>query len=296
VVVGASVLGAGLTSYSAKLPGARYSLVAVGMVVMAMALGAGVDVFTVKDDIDRMNTVFKFYLQAWVLLAMAAAYFGWFLADAGKFSFKNVRVGRGVWMGLVAVLVIGVLVYPVLGTRHRNSLRFEQSGLALDGMAYMETSTYVDKEGPLTLKYDLDAIEWMQENIEGSPVIIEGLADQYRWGNRISIYTGLPAVIGWDWHQRQQRVGYANTVTRRRVEVDKFFDNSQRSTALSTLDKYNIRYVYVGEMERAKYSEAGLNKFARMETDGLVQVYPTSNLIEAGLDTPVVIYEYTAVE
>ena len=296
VVVGASVLGAGLTSYSARLPGARYLLVAVGMVVMAMALAAGVDVFTVKDDIDRMNTVFKFYLQAWVLLAMASAYFGWFLADAGKLSFRNVRLGRGVWMGLLAVLVIGVMVYPVLGTRHRNSLRFEQSGLALDGMAYMETSTYVDKEGPLTLKYDFDAIEWMQENIDGSPVIIEGLADQYRWGNRISIYTGLPAVIGWDWHQRQQRVVYANTVTRRRVEVDQFFENSQRSTALKTLDKYNVRYVYIGEIERAKYSEAGLRKFAGMEMDGLVQVYPTSNLIEAGLDTPVVIYEYTPVE
>ena len=296
VVVGTSVLGAGLTSYSARLPGARYLLVAVGMVVMAMALGAGVDVFTVKDDIDRMNTVFKFYLQAWVLLAMAAAYFGWFLADAGKFSFSNVRLGRGVWMGLLAVLVIGVMVYPVLGTRHRNSLRFDQSGLALDGMAYMETSTYVDKEGPLTLKYDFDAIEWMQENISGSPVIIEGLADQYRWGNRISIYTGLPAVIGWDWHQRQQRVGYASTVTRRRIDVDQFFENSQRRTALSTLDKYNIRYVYIGEMERAKYSEAGIKKFASMETDGLVQVYPTANLIEAGLDTPVVIYEYTPVE
>jgi len=285
-----------LTSYSARLPGARYLLVAVGMVVMAMALAAGVDMFTVKDDIDRMNTVFKFYLQAWVLLAMASAYFGWFLADAGKLSFNNLRIGRGVWMGLLAVLVIGVMVYPVLGTRHRNSLRFEQSGLALDGMAYMETSTYVDKEGPLTLKYDFDAIEWMQENIEGSPVIIEGLADQYRWGNRISIYTGLPAVIGWDWHQRQQRVGYANTVTDRRVEVDKFFDNSQRSMALKTLDKYDVRYVYIGEMERAKYSEAGLKKFEKMETDGLVQVYPTSNLIEAGLDTPVVIYEYTPVE
>ena len=199
-------------------------------------------------------------------------------------------------MGILAVLVIGVMVYPVLGVRHRNSLRFEQSGLALDGMAYMESAIYVDKEGPLTLKYDFDAIEWMQENIEGSPVIIEGLSDQYRWGNRISINTGLPAVIGWDWHQRQQRVGYASAVTRRRVEVDQFFENSQRSTALTTLDKYNIRYVYVGEMERAKYSEAGLRKFARMKTDGLVQVYPTSNLIEAGLDTPVVIYEYTPVE
>ena len=296
VIVGASVLGAGLTAYRSRIAGARYLLVAVGMVVMAMALAAGVDMFTVKDDIGRMNTVFKFYLQAWILLAMASAYFLWFLGDAGKLSFRNLRVGRGFWLGLLAVLVIGVMVYPVLGTRHRNAQRFEFSGLALDGMAYMETVTYVDHEGPLTLKYDFDAIEWMQENVEGSPVIIEGLSDQYRWCNRVSIYTGLPAVIGWDWHQRQQRVGYASTVTNRRVEVERFFNSTLSQQAVRILDKYDVKYVYIGEMERAKYPESGLEKFADMEADGLVQVYPTpESLVENG-DTPVVIYEYTAVE
>ena len=293
VIVGASMLGAGIAGYRSGLPGARYSLVAVGMVVMAMTLAAGVDMFTVKDDIGRMNTVFKFYLQAWILLAMASAYFLWFLADAGKLSLKNLRAPRGVWMGLLAVIVIGVMVYPILGTRDRNTERFEFSGLALDGMAYMETVTYVDHEGPLTLKYDFDAIEWIQENIEGSPVIVEGLSDQYRWGNRVSIYTGLPAVIGWDWHQRQQRVGYASTVTSRRIEVDRFFHSTLRRTAVELLDKYNVKYVYIGEMERAKYPEAGLKKFNRMSTDGLVQVYPTPAMVADGVDTPVVIYEYT---
>ncbi|MBT7079856.1 MAG: hypothetical protein HN926_10910, partial [Chloroflexi bacterium] len=293
IIVGASVLGAGVVAYGSRMPGSRYSLVAVGMVVMAMALAAGVDMFTVKDDIGRMNTVFKFYLQAWILLAMASAYFLWFLAVAGKFSLSNVRAPRGVWMAGLAVLVIGVMIYPVLGTRDRNSERFEFSGLALDGMAYMESVTYNDHEGPLTLKYDFDAITWMQENIEGSPVIIEGLSDQYRWGNRVSIYTGLPSVIGWDWHQRQQRVGYASTVSARRVEVDRFFDTTLRQTAIFTLDKYGVKYVYIGEMERAKYPENGLNKFETMDINGLEQVYPTSEMISDGIDTPVVIYEYT---
>ncbi|MBT4126940.1 MAG: hypothetical protein HOE43_11170 [Chloroflexi bacterium] len=293
VIVGSSVAGAGVVAYRTSVPGARYSLVAVGMVAMAMALAAGVDMFTVKDDIGRMNTVFKFYLQAWVLLAMASAYFLWYLGDAGKLSLSNVRASRGVWLGLLAVLVIGVMVYPVLGTRDRNSERFEFSGLALDGMAYMETVTYVDHEGPLTLKYDFDAIDWMQLNIKGSPVIVEGLSDQYRWGNRVSIYTGLPSVIGWDWHQRQQRVGYARTVTERRIEVDRFFHSTIRITARGLLDKYNVKYVYVGEMERAKYPAAGLEKFEKMDIDGLVQVYPTEEMIADGLDTPVVIYEYT---
>ncbi|MBN4064903.1 hypothetical protein JYU04_04125, partial [Dehalococcoides mccartyi] len=296
VVVGASLLGAGVVAYSSGLPGSRYSLVAVGMVVMAMALAAGVDMFTVKDDIGRMNTVFKFYLQAWILLAMASAYFFWYLADAGKFSLNKLRAPRGVWMGVLAVLVIGVMIYPVLGTRDRNLQRFEFSGLSLDGMAYMESVTYVDEEGPLTLKYDFDAITWMQENIQGSPVIVEGLADQYRWGNRVSIYTGLPAVIGWDWHQRQQRVGYAYTVSDRRREVDNFFNSPLQGSAVDFLDKYNVKYVYVGEMESAKYPAVGLNKFGRMSTHGLVQVYPTDEMVADGLDTPVVIYEYTRAE
>ncbi len=296
VIVGASVLGAGVVAYSSRVPGARYSLVAVGMVVMAMALAAGVDMFTVKGDIGRMNTVFKFYLQAWILLAMASAYFLWYMADAGKLSLGSLRAARGVWLGLLSVLVIGVMIYPVLGTRDRNSERFEFSGLTLDGLAYMESVTYVDHEGPLTLKYDYDAITWMQENIKGSPVIVEGLSDQYRWGNRVSIYTGLPAVIGWDWHQRQQRVGYASTVTNRRIDVNNFFNSTLRQPARDFLDKYNVKYVYVGEMERAKYPEKGIKKFNRMEIDGLVQVYPTPEQLETGFDTPVVIYQYTAVE
>ena len=293
MVIGASVLGAGVVAYGSRIPGARYSLVAVGMVVMAMALAAGVDMFTVKDDIGRMNTVFKFYLQAWVLLAMASAYFLWFLADAGKLSLSNLRAPRGVWMGLLAVLVVGVMIYPVLGTRDRNSERFEFNGLGLDGMAYMESVTYVDEEGPLTLKYDFDAITWMQENIEGSPVIIEGISDQYRWGNRVSIYTGLPAVIGWDWHQRQQRVGYASTVTNRRIEVDRFFHTTLRQTALALMNKYNVKYVYIGEMELAKYPDTGLEKFGKMDINGLIPIYPTAEMLAEGIDTPVVIYEYT---
>ncbi len=296
VIVGALTLATGTVAYRTGLSGSRYAFVAIGMVVMAMALAAGVERFTVKDDIGRMNTVFKFYLQAWILLAMAAAYFLWFLGDAGKFSLSKLRAPRGVWMGLLAVLVIGVMVYPVLGTRDRNAVRFEHSGLGLDGMAYMETVVYNDAGGPLMLKYDFDAIEWLQENVEGSPVIIEGLSDQYRWGNRVSIYTGLPAVIGWDWHQRQQRVGYAGTVSQRRAEVDRFYDSTSIFAATAFLDRYDVKYVYVGEMERVKYPKNALAKFEEMESKGLVQVYPTPAMTDDGVETPVVIYEYAAVE
>ena len=292
LMIGASVFAAGLVAHRSGISGSRYSLVAVVFVAMAMALAIGVDIFTVKDDIGRMNTVFKFYLQAWVLLGIASAYFLWVLADARKLSLSGVRIGRGVWMGLLTILVVGVMVYPILGTRDRNSTKFDTTGLGLDGMAYMESVTYQNDGTPLTLKYDLEAIEWMQENVEGSPVIIEGLTDLYRWGNRVSIYTGLPAVIGWDWHQRQQRVKYASSVSERRDEIDRFYDTPLRSSALKTLNKYQVKYVYIGELERAKYGSAGIAKFKNMAADGLVRVYPVNG---SDKETPVVIYKYVPI-
>ena len=71
-----------------------------------------------------------------------------------------------------------------------------------------------------------------------------------------------------------------------------FYETPLRSAAVRVLDKYDVRYVYVGELERGMYSEVGLVKFEQMESDGLVRVYPTPG---SDLDTPVVIYEYTPV-
>ena len=110
-------------------------LAASGFVVMAMALGGGVDIFTVKDDIGRMNTVFKFYLQAWWLLALASGYFLWLMWTAGRFSLRRPSFPRAAWMTVFAVLAIGVLIYPVLGTNVRIRDRFDTTNTGLDGIA-----------------------------------------------------------------------------------------------------------------------------------------------------------------
>lgn len=289
VLMAVLALVSAIAAFNSRRLEARYVMAAAGFVVMAMAIGGGVDMFTVKDDIGRMNTVFKFYLQAWWLLALASGYFLWVMWSAGRFSLRRMSPPRGAWMAGLAILLVGVMVYPVFGTNVRIRDRFDTQNTGLDGMDYMDTAIHFERSlsgqfEPMTLTDDKRAIEWMQRNIDGSPVIVEGITDLYRWGGRVSIYTGLPAVIGWDWHQRQQRVNYAWAVTQRRNEVDVFYRSISTSIARDFLNQYEVRYVYVGELERRTYPADGIAKFDDMDDIGLTPVYT---------DGSVTIYEYS---
>ena len=100
--------------------------------------------------------------------------------------------------------------------------------------------------GAYDLKWDLEAIRWLLDNVVGSPVILEGHAPEYRWGGRYSINTGLPTVLGWNWHQRQQRAAADDQEVWNRVgEISTIYNTLDWDQAESLLDKYNVRYIVV---------------------------------------------------
>jgi uncharacterized membrane protein len=151
--------------------------------------------------------------------------------------------------------------------------------LTFDGMAYMRAGSVVDGDPSrdpreIPLAGDYYAIRWIQENVEGSPVIMEGNGHrEYLWGNRVSIYTGLPAVVGWRWHQVQQRPLLPDfTVDARRRDVEVFYETSDITYAETILDRYGVRYIYLGDYERAYYSVEGLAKLDQMVGQGLLRV------------------------
>jgi uncharacterized membrane protein len=111
------------------------------------------------------------------------------------------------------------------------------------------------------------------EHIEGSPVILEGMAPLYHWSARYSIYTGLPAVLGWDWHQKQQRAGYAERVDQRQRDVNRVYESTDPQVAKTIIDRYDVAFIVVGGLERAYYPAAGLAKFDRLVGNGLEVVY-----------------------
>ncbi|MBI4219227.1 MAG: hypothetical protein HY682_03710, partial [Chloroflexi bacterium] len=204
---------------------------------------------------------------------LATAYILWLLGSRGWLSFKRLSGARAAWLAGIGLLFAATLVYPVLGTRARIADRFDTSFQGIDGMAYMGRATYREPNAEIEFRHDEEALRWLQQNAKGSPVVLEGLTDLYRWGNRVSIYTGLPAVVGWDWHQRQQRVEYAWAVTQRRADVNRMFTTTDKRAALALMQEYNVHYVYIGELERQYYPSAGIEKFERMADDGLKPVY-----------------------
>jgi uncharacterized membrane protein len=117
----------------------------------------------------------------------------------------------------------------------------------------------------------------MQRNIIGSPVIVEAhSSNPYRSiGNRVAMYTGLPAIVGWDWHQRQQRALMpANLVYDRIDDVNTLYNTTDKVEALEILDRYNVKYIYAGQLEWVYYHPQGLLKFEDMAREGfLKEVY-----------------------
>ena len=195
-------------------------------------------------------------------------------------------------MGLLAVLVMSSAIYPVLGTRTRIADRFDNTiGRALDGRGFQQTAVYHDPgpgnrgEDPnarYPLAADLAALDFIRENVVGSPVFLEAVTDQYRWTPRVSVWAGLPVVVGWQWHQSQQRgAGGAEParVNARVADVRTMYRTTDVARFAELIEEYEVEYVYVGPTERLYFPEAGIAKFAALDGTFLEVFYENAEVI-----------------
>ena len=267
-------------------------LLLLGMVALAFGLALFAETRQFANDIGRMNTVFKLYLHAWILQGIAAAVSTVaVLASArgalrarqtsGKRSVirrRAVAVIAPAWTIALALLITGAAAYPAMTTGPRLAHRFQPLDPTLDGFAYMNTAVISDgPEGgsPVTfaLANDRIAIDWIRSNVGGTPVILEAQLSAYRWGGRISSTTGLPTVLGWTWHQKQQRPGYHPEVDRRAADVATMYGGfGDFASIRPLLDKYQVRLIYVGDLERAIYGDAALGRFTTAADAGLLDI------------------------
>jgi YYY domain-containing protein len=223
--------------------------VVLALAAAAIALTLVVEVVVAVGDISRMNTVFKFYLQVWELLSViGGAAFAWLLVDLARWN----AGWRRAWAAILALLVCGAALYPLVAGPAKVRDRWATDAPhKLDGMSFMPYPIYSDLGREVSLQEDYRAILWLQDQVQGSPVIVEANTPEYRWGSRFTIYTGLPGVLGWNWHQRQQRaVGGDQVVVDRALDINDFYLTRSVDEAMAFLKRYDVTYVIVGQLER----------------------------------------------
>ena len=206
-------------------------------------------------DIGRVNTVFKLYLQVWILWALAAA------ACAGLVWRRLPRMRPAVgetWRVAFGILLAVATLYPLLAARAKIDDRLASTaGRTLDGAAFMRTAVHSENGVEMQLGYDHDAIAWMQQNVDGSPVVMEANTTPtlYGWQGRYSIHTGNPSIVGWDYHQRQQRPAQSEEVQARVADVQSAYRTADPALAHEILSRYGASYAVVGPLERAYFAE-----------------------------------------
>lgn len=193
----------------------------------------------------RMNTVFKFYYQAWTLWSVAGGF--------AIFSLIAARHAAAKCVGGVALAFVALgLIYPIMAIPARaNNFRGEPT---LDGAAYLRR---IHPE-------DAAMIAWLNANVAGDPRIIEAPPDSafgaYTYEGRIATFTGLPTALGWGGHEHQWR-GTTDEQARRFPLIEQLYDTTDLTEARALLREFGARYVIVGETERRRFSSEGLAKF-----------------------------------
>jgi YYY domain-containing protein len=230
-------------------------------VLLLIALGAlliiGPEFLYLRDNFGyRINTIFKFYYQAWIVLSLAAAY-------GIVVLLRNMR---GRWdipfiLGVIILLGIG-LTYPALSVFNKTNNFKPPFGYTLDDF------DRVQRENP----DEAAAILWLRAAPDG--VVAEAVGGAYSSYARISIYTGLPTVLGWGNHEGQWRDQALQGS--RQSDMETLYTTNDWVTTQDIINRYSIRYVFVGGLERSTYhvNEEKFNRFLRpVFQQGNVTVY-----------------------
>lgn len=264
--------------------------------LLGFAILVMVETLTQKADIQRLNTVFKFWLQSWHLFSLAGAFsaatvlvpvlkplLGDKSADVSNAKLPGLRYEnrnalsrswRTVGAVTMAVLISLTALYPIFSVRPRLSNRLDTAtGLSLQGDMWLREGLIQigvrDGRGEEFLidpGTDKVVIDWLRNNIEGRPTILEAIGGaEYQWYSRFAIHTGLPTVQGWRWHQSQQRFQFAPLVDMRNRDIHDFYWTHDPDAISAFLRSYDVSYVVIGSIEAAIADPATLTILARHE-------------------------------
>jgi YYY domain-containing protein len=217
------------------------------LILLGTLLVFGPEFFYLRDQFGyRINTIFKFYFQAWLLWGIAGAFV----------TLVLLRELKGVWgvfyrLSILVVLLMS-LTYPVLSLWDKTHGFDPPQGWTLDGSAFMSSQS----------PDDMAAIQWLQTASQG--VVVEAVGESYSEYARVSTFSGQPTVLGWPGHESQWRGG-AEAMGTRRADIEEIYRSNDINRVQELLRRYNVRYVFFGSLERSRYGNED-DKFNRFLT------------------------------
>lgn len=205
----------------------------------------------------RINTVFKFYYQVWLLWGIASAYGAYTILVDVEWHARPPVALRGVFGGVLALVLVAGLMYPVLAIYTRSVVEAGRLNgpveLMLDGGQTLATPD------------DYAALRCLETLVGDAQVtLVEAVGSAYRpdLGGRISALTGIPTVLAWEGHQRQWRGGTYNSVAGTRdQDIERLYNDPSWLAVEEIPYRYAIDYIFVGTAERNAFDSFGLAKF-----------------------------------
>ncbi|MEO6122191.1 MAG: hypothetical protein ABIR32_00675, partial [Ilumatobacteraceae bacterium] len=218
---------------------------------------AGVEMLTVSNDLGRQNSVFKFWFESWIVLAIGSAVV---IAEQATLHRGSIHV----WpRRTAAVLVAGAALLTVsfwsLAAPPRIDDRVSSGGLTLDGEQYLRDDPPLTKpadDQTFALADDLPLVEWLRSNVHGIHVVAEAPGKDYEWTGRIAWLTGLATPIGWPYHESQQKRPLAAVVDTRVDDLTRLYTTTDAVEMARVLTRYSVKYVVFGTQERVLASPA----------------------------------------
>ncbi len=228
-----------------------------------------------KGGLYRMNTVFKFYYQAWTLLALGAAYGLYALSRKLRLGWRRfVAPGAAVVVGAAGGVYLLLSLFASGSDINTYTKPIAAAAPTLDGAAYLDSYSGPPITITNAIPADAAAIRWLNANVgaHGHPTIVEadqvvadngslvpqdywpfpGASNQELMMSRISTFTGLPTVLGWGgsheglWHGQGE-------VDARFADLQTLYTSTDPAAIGALLRKYNVSYIYVGGNEKYAY-------------------------------------------
>lgn len=208
------------------------------------------EIFYVKDiyisSHHRANTMFKLTYQSFVLFYLLSGYL-----SIRSLLLIDKKVQKNIVTILYVIIFSSVLTYPSFAINSYYGEFKKYKGLS--GKQWIK-NTYPNEYA---------IINWIENNIEDQPVILEASGDSYTDYNFISSYTGLPTVSGWYVHEWLWR-GTSEIPQDRTADIRLIYSSDDLLLTKNLLSKYQVNYVIIGALEREKYPDLNEKKFQKL--------------------------------